>query len=91
MLPRGIRGSTCTCKCSLVQQQTGRGVTVWAVVQVDQGAVEYQINLQFLAAWQTHKVLVLCNAGTQRRKGIRHKLLSQSRGSSKMHYPAEAH
>lgn len=53
------RGSTCTCKFSLVQQQTGCGVIVGGVVEVDQGAVEYQVDLQFFTVRQIHKGLVL--------------------------------
>lgn len=54
-----IRGSTCICKFSLVQQQTRCRVIVRGVVELDQGAVEYQVDLQCFTVWHRHKVLVL--------------------------------
>lgn len=54
-----IRGSTCLCKFPLVQQQIGCGVTVRDVVEVDQGAVEDQVDLQCFTVRHNLKQLVL--------------------------------
>lgn len=53
------KGSNYRCKFSFVQQQAQCGVTLGAVVEVHQGAVEYQVDLQFVTALQFHKLFVL--------------------------------
>lgn len=54
-----ILSSTCLCKFPLVQQQMGCGVTVRGVVEVDQGAVEDQVDLQSFTIGHRLKQLVL--------------------------------
>lgn len=54
-----IGGSSYICKFSFFQQQMGCFIRVAGVVEVDQGAVEYQVDLQFFTVRHFHKVLVL--------------------------------
>lgn len=51
--------SSYTCKLSLVHQQVFCWVIIWGVVEVNQGAVEYQVELQAFTVRHNLKDLVL--------------------------------
>ena len=69
-LKKIIRSSSYTHnEFSLVQQQIGLWVGGPDVVELDQGAVEHQVDLQRFTVWQFHKVLVLCDTDRQTDRG----------------------